>query len=94
VRVLWAGLHLPAAFAELQAACEASARAEGFEPEGRRFEPHVTLGRWREPAPRPALPAAGLGEAALTEAVLFRSDLTPKGPTYTAMVRAPLRTGA
>jgi 2'-5' RNA ligase len=90
VRVLWARLDLPPRFAALQAACEAIARGEGFEPEDQRFSPHVTLGRWREPAARPTLPELDLGKAAVTELVLFKSDLTPRGPRYTALSRVAL----
>lgn len=52
-RVLWVGLELPRPFFALQAACERAAREAGFEPERRAFTPHLTLGRWRDRAPRP-----------------------------------------
>ena len=60
-RVLWLGLAVPAAILDLQRACERAARAAGFEREERPFRAHLTLGRWRDRAPRPELPPADLG---------------------------------
>jgi 2'-5' RNA ligase len=89
--VLWLGVELPAPVLALQAACEAAAVAEGFEPETRPFRSHLTLGRWRERAPRPALPDVDLGTLALRELVLFRSQLRPSGAVYTGIARFPLQ---
>ena len=86
-RVLWLGLELPEPMIALQAACEAAAVAAGFPPETRPFSPHLTLGRWRDRAPRPELPAADLGRTSLDTLVLFRSQLHPDGPVYTELAR-------
>lgn len=86
-RVLWVGVAaLPAAWS-LQEACERAARSAGFEPEGRAFQPHLTLGRWKEPARPPRLPAADLGTVRLDRLVLFESRLSASGSAY-----APLET--
>lgn len=90
-RVLWAGLDLPAPMRALQSACEQDARAAGFAPETRAFRPHVTLGRWRDRAPRPRLPDVALGEARLERVVLFRSDLRPTGAVHTELAGFALR---
>jgi 2'-5' RNA ligase len=82
-RVLWLALPLSQALLELQRESERAAVRAGFAPEGREFRPHLTLGRWRAPAPRPALPAEDMGEAALGRLTLFRSELRPQGPLYT-----------
>jgi 2'-5' RNA ligase len=87
--VIWAGLVLPPAVRELQAGCERAAVAAGFAPEGRAFRPHLTLGRWRDKARRPAAPALDLGTTRLGPLVLFQSDLRPQGAVHT-----PLRTFA
>ena len=89
-RVLWLGLDVPPPVVDLQAACERAARAAGFEREDRPFRAHLTLGRWRERAPRPELPPAELGPTRLETLVLFRSDLRPDGALYTALGRFPL----
>ncbi|HEY6099419.1 MAG TPA: RNA 2',3'-cyclic phosphodiesterase, partial [Anaeromyxobacter sp.] len=89
-RVLWLGLEMSAAAARLQAACEAAAVAAGFEPETRAFHPHLTLGRWRDRARRPALPDVDLGSAHVGELVLYRSDLRATGAVYTPLDVFPL----
>ena len=86
-RVLWVGLPLPASLLALQEACEQAARAEGFAAEERAFAPHLTMGRWRDRARRPSLPAADLGAVRLERVVLYRSQLQRGGSVYT-----PLRT--
>jgi 2'-5' RNA ligase len=89
-RVLWLGLEMPPAAAALQAACERAAVASGFEAETRAFHPHLTLGRWRDRARRPALPHVDLGAAHLRELVLYRSDTRPAGSVYTPLAVFPL----
>jgi RNA 2',3'-cyclic 3'-phosphodiesterase len=89
-RVLWLGLALPVPAARLQAACETAAVAAGLEPETRAFHPHLTLGRWRDRAPRPALPDVDLGSAHVREIVLYRSDIRPSGSVYTPLAVFPL----
>ena len=89
-RVLWLGLDVPPTILELQRACERAARAAGFEREVRPFRAHLTLGRWRDRAPRPDLPAADLGTTRLDALVLFQSDLKPDGAVYTPLVGLPL----
>ena len=84
-RVLWLGLELPPPFFDLQAACERAARAAGFAAERRDFAPHLTLGRWRDRAPRPELPPCDAGQARVDRLTLFRSELGPRGARYTAL---------
>ena len=89
-RVLWLGLEVPASILDLQKACERAALAAGFDEEDRPFKAHLTLGRWRERAPRPELPAADLGATRLDALVLFKSDLRPGGAVYTPLERFAL----
>lgn len=86
-RVLWLHLDCPPGIAVLQQACERAAVKAGFPPEERAFHPHITVGRWKDRAPRPSLPAERLGVSRLERVVLFRSDLQRGGAVYT-----PLRT--
>jgi 2'-5' RNA ligase len=90
-RVLWLGLDLAPAFLDLQRACEQAARRAGFAAEQRPFQPHLTLGRWRDRAARPELPQIDLGETRLETLTLFRSDLRPDGALYTALRRFELQ---
>ena len=90
-RVLWLGTEVPDEVLALQEACERAARAAGFEPEPRGFRAHLTLGRWRERAPRPELPAVDLGATRLDTLVLFRSELRRDGAIYTPVLRFPLQ---
>lgn len=89
-RILWLGLDVPSAVFDLQRACERAARAAGFEREERPFKAHLTLGRWRDRAPRPDLPPADLGTTRLETLVLFESDLRPGGAVYTPLARFAL----
>jgi 2'-5' RNA ligase len=90
-RVLWLGMPLPPPMVELQHACESAARAAGFAKEDKPFRSHVTLGRWRDPVRRPALPEADAGTAALELLILYKSDLHPKGAVHTPLASFPLR---
>jgi 2'-5' RNA ligase len=67
----------------LQEACERAAVAAGFEAETRAFRPHLTLGRWKEPARRPSLPEVDLGPTSLDTLVLYRSQPGRTGSVYT-----------
>jgi len=90
-RVLWLGLTVDPSVRALQAACERVAVGAGFAPERRTFEPHLTIGRWRDGSRRPDLPAADLGSAPLDTLTLFRSELRPGGSLYTPLRRLALR---
>jgi 2'-5' RNA ligase len=71
----------------------------GFRKEGRRFQPHLTIGRVRQTGPG----VAELGELVwryadfeagrlkVREVVVFSSQLESAGPVYTALGRARLR---
>lgn len=82
-RVIWIGISVPPSVLRLQEACEHAAVAAGFEPETRAFRPHLTLGRWKEPARRPSLPEVDLGPTSLHTLVLYRSQPGRTGSVYT-----------
>ncbi len=98
-RVVWAGIEGEIERArELQRGVDAALAPLGFEPEGRPFSPHITLGRARGPVRSDLLEAAidghkgvRFGGQRVTEAVLMRSRLRPGGPIYTPLARAELR---
>jgi 2'-5' RNA ligase len=89
-RVLWLGVELPPPGLALQAACEHAATEAGFRSEERAFHPHLTLGRWRDRARRPALPEVRLGSGRVDRLVLFRSQLGSAGSEYTPLAVFPL----
>lgn len=101
-RVLWIGIEGETErLKRLQARVEGCAVRAGFESEQRKFRPHLTVGRVRKdatsreasdagrafrdiplPSPRPDFP--------VTEVVLFRSHLGPRGATYERLATCPL----
>jgi len=51
-RILWAGLDQPAPLHDLHARVERALSSVGLEPEGRKYAPHITLARLRDPPRR------------------------------------------
>jgi 2'-5' RNA ligase len=99
--VLWVGVpEIPKALAGVQRALDLHLARLGYEREARAFSPHLTIGRVNKsisPGDRERLAAAiaatapgELGVVPVAEAVLFRSQLLPSGPVYTALARAQL----
>ena len=104
-RVVWVGVREPTGtLARLQKAVENELAGLGFEPEGRSFKPHLTLGRVQRKASRNDRERLGkliaegnvglLGGMAVTSVNVMRSDLRPSGAVYTALACAPLGSGA
>ncbi|HET8540813.1 MAG TPA: RNA 2',3'-cyclic phosphodiesterase [Anaeromyxobacter sp.] len=101
-RVVWAGVAGEIdALAALATELGRHLAPLGFAPEERPFSAHLTLGRARDGRGAPGL-AGALAHAAeaggtpwrAAEVVLFESHLSPKGPRYEAILRAPLGAGA
>lgn len=109
-RILWVGLRSPdghstestagGPLARLAVAVESALTALDFAPEGRPFNPHLTLarikGRGREVGR--AFAATGLlakggtlGCLPVRAVSLMKSDLRPSGAVYTQLLRVPLR---
>ena len=90
-RVVALALEPEAPLAALAEALERAAVAQGFAPEPRPFRAHLTLGRVRERRfPAVSGVAVPAEETAVSEAVLFRSELRPEGSRYTPLFRVPL----
>jgi 2'-5' RNA ligase len=97
-RVLWIGIHQPSTgLMELHTSVEEQMVVAGFPPEGKRYSPHLTIGRVREPER-----AADLGEALVAASfpperflvrhvIVMRSDLRPTGSVYTPQHKASLQ---
>ena len=94
LRVVWAEVNGDLeALARLQAEIEKLTVGLGFEPEKRRFVPHLTLGRvrrstLRKPAGTPSLSPGG--RFRVDRVALFESELKPTGAEYTVLGWAPL----
>jgi 2'-5' RNA ligase len=90
-RVIWVGLA-DGPIVDLAAKVEALSLRCGFEPEPRRFTPHLTIGRVRNPTRNPGL-TQSLGAAAeqdfgscrISSMALYRSHLSPRGAAYEAL---------
>ena len=98
-RTIWLGIG--AGEEQLEALAkqiDLALRKIGFPREERRFHGHLTLGRVRRPSPALAALTALLknksdfaaGLTPIDEVVVFSSQLSPAGPTYEALSRAPL----
>ncbi len=101
-RVIWAGLLAPegSPLVELHKAIVKALTKVGYRPDDQRFTPHATLGRIRQDrrggqaadltaALQPLQNWSG-GTFEVTEVVTFASTLTPEGPIYAPLARAPL----
>jgi len=98
-RVLWLGLEGDVkGMARFRDDLQKELRPFGIEEEKRAFAPHLTLGRFKNPARPEDQLERYLKEYAdvnsplcpLHELVLFRSDLRPAGAEYTRLGRFPL----
>jgi 2'-5' RNA ligase len=96
-RMLWVGVETNPVLLQLQAKVESALQRAGIPPEGRRYTPHVTLARLRQPL-GPRVPAF-LAEHALFRAPPFEVDgfsliasyLTKNGAIYEDQADYPLR---
>ncbi|UCC64164.1 MAG: RNA 2',3'-cyclic phosphodiesterase [Anaerolineae bacterium] len=101
-RVVWVGVGEPTGtLARLQRAVESALAGLGFEPEGRSFKPHLTLGRVQHRVGQgdrerlgeliAGYEAGRLGDMLVAAVNVMRSDLRPGGAVYTALARVPLQ---
>ena len=97
-RTLWLGAAAGSqAMIALHGAIQRKLNKLGYRSEHRRFSPHMTLGRaGRKERPRSlvrelaALAEFDAGSMLVDEVTVYASDLTPTGPEYRALARAPL----
>jgi 2'-5' RNA ligase len=95
-RVLWLGLADGApAVVELQEIVSSRLEKVGVAREPRPFQPHLTLGRWKEsrasdrPRGDETTPAM-VARVEVESVALVQSRLSSKGPSYTVLARATL----
>ena len=95
-RVVWMGAALGGRdLVGLAGAVAGGLRPVGYEPDRKEFHPHLTLARLKVPDNvADVLAAIGsgvVGDAFIVgEVVLYQSELSPRGPTYTVLERFPL----
>jgi 2'-5' RNA ligase len=97
-RVIWVGLRGEVErLANIQAGLEKALEPLGFAKEGRKFRPHLTIGRVKdrhrfqwliEAMSTLELPEFNSFDA--DEIILYKSDLRPTGAIYTKLHRMPL----
>lgn len=96
-RVVWIGVtEGREALLAIERAVTARLASLGIPEEDRAFSPHLTLARVREPGRLKAarlvdgLTECTIGSVRVDAITLFHSKLSPKGPTYTPLLRSVL----
>ena len=100
-RVIWIGLvDERQVLVPLQKQLESTLGTIGFQAEDRPFRPHLTLGRMNSSRGRDELieriqkyKEERFGDFEVRRFVLFKSDLKPTGPIYTALSEVMLGSG-
>ncbi len=92
-KVIWVGVKPIAQLNELHRTINGVIEPLGFTPDERGFNPHITIGRVKQ-IKNPELLAELIDEfgdsvyqnTTIDSVILYKSELTPKGPIYTPMV--------
>jgi 2'-5' RNA ligase len=94
VRVLWIAIEDPdSLLPRLAASLDRGFAALGFAPEERAYTPHLTLARFKSPAPVDGARFPGVAELAPIEIdhmTLYRSRMSSKGAVYEPLDRFAL----
>lgn len=95
-RVIWAETGDSGDCRRLAGTIDDTLSLLGFEPEKRRFHPHITLARVKQyhPSLFEALARVATscsGTIPVSAFVLKKSELTPDGPIYTDLLTVPLK---
>ncbi|MBI5665648.1 MAG: RNA 2',3'-cyclic phosphodiesterase [Nitrospirae bacterium] len=96
-RVLWAGIEGCEVLNFIQQEIDTVMSSLGFQPEDRKFTPHLTLGRFRSSGGKLALinkigsyKDYSVGIIDVNHISFMRSDLGPAGAKYTRIASIPL----
>ena len=96
-RVFWAGIEASPDLAALAAETDIALDPLGLAPEGRPFNPHLTLARIKDRAPLTALreavaalPSLDFGSFTADRFFLYHSRQGPAGSVYTKLAEFPL----
>ncbi len=98
-RILWLGAVDNGHLAPIASALNDEFARLGFERERRKFSPHLTIARLRDPRASTELAAKhragvfGPVSFEVREIVLYESKLLPAGAVYTGLAKCPLKLG-
>jgi len=98
-KVIWAGISGDVEkLVQIQSALHLKLKADGIQTDEKPFVPHLTIARFRTHQYAEEIVESieshnndSLGSFDVKELVLFKSDLSSSGPTYTALHRSILR---
>lgn len=95
-RIIWAEVHDPGQCRDLAHTIDLALTPLGFEPEKRKFRPHITIARVRQHheslfSSLAEIASSCSGTIPVKEFILKKSELTPDGPIYTDILKVPLR---
>ncbi|MEX2450650.1 MAG: RNA 2',3'-cyclic phosphodiesterase [Rhodospirillales bacterium] len=97
VRALWTQVSKSCALKRLQEKLESAVVRTGFEPERRKFKPHVTLARFKNGSSNERIGmflenhnTLHVGPFTVDRFTLFRSHLGREGSVYESLVEYPL----
>jgi 2'-5' RNA ligase len=97
-RTLWAGVEASSDLAALASETDRAIEPLGLKPEGRPFNPHLTLARIKETVPLQnlretiaALPSFDFGGFSADHFSLYHSRPGPAGSVYTKLAEFPLK---
>ena len=98
-RVLWVGIEPAEGLLALHGELEGELEELGFERERRRFRPHITLGRIRDPRAESVQDVlddlvAPAERVVVTEVRVMRSTLRPGGALHELVESVPLDSGS
>ena len=99
-RIIWIGIKTPTNLAEIQSRIDDLTSSLGIQIEKKPFSPHITLGRFGKNnlmldsenliAEMGSTVVNSIATIKITEIKIFKSDLKPDGPEYTAIHNIPL----
>jgi len=99
-RIIWIGINSPASLGEFQSKIEALTSRNGIQIEPRPFSPHITLGRIAKNHSMlnienlivdiGSINVSDIDMVNICAIKIFKSDLKPDGPVYTAIHNIPL----
>ena len=97
ISVVWAGMENADALGEIARKIDTGLATLGFQPERRKFSPHVTIARVKGSKNKERLADTitqfqnkEFGEIPVDKIILKKSVLTPQGPIYSDVVRVKL----